>query len=185
MDITGLIIDGRGIDSFRAFLRSEVEPRVSTDAVSSDPETQYPGIFPGGDPFDHPLRQKNSAGSSKRALKLDPLEKLRDLSLLFSQEEADMVSRNSRANGVTERLYTGAPSTPATTVDGYSLFDGYRDGSNTQIKVRKAIETNLPNGRIDISALNLYNTLPPPGLPGVYKHVSVLWRQILSTSSLL
>jgi hypothetical protein len=70
-------------------------------------------------------------------------------------------------------------------VDSYSLSEGCRDGANTQIKVRKAIVPDLPNRGIDVSALNLYNTVAPPGLPGVYKHVSVSQCRTMSTPYLL
>lgn len=173
MDVTGLIIDGRGIDSFRAFLRSEMEPRIPIDTVPPDPKTQYSGMFPGGDPFDHPLRRKSSTGSSELAATLDPLEKLRDLSLLFSQQEADMVGRNSRANGVIGQPHLGGISTPATTVDSYSLSDGCKDGVNTQTKVRKAVVLDLPNRGIGIAPMDLYRPPSSTGLPGVYKYVSV------------
>src|SRR4051812_9624169 len=79
IDVTGLVIDGLGIESFRALLHNDETKRLEAtrDAEQSHLRSKFSVHHPG-----------NKAKES--------LSKLQDLSMMFSQEESDVASRNSR-----------------------------------------------------------------------------------------
>ena len=79
MDVTRLVEEGRGIESFRAMLdkEKEVEQRSVEDNNGGDENLQTKSLW-----------------IAKRAQ--DVLSRLQELSTMFSQEEADTVTKSSR-----------------------------------------------------------------------------------------
>jgi hypothetical protein len=71
-DITGLVIQGMGIKSFRALLQQYQQKDFETQPHGSDKKSWLPS------------RNKES------------LLELQELSIMFSQDESDVVNRNSR-----------------------------------------------------------------------------------------
>lgn len=75
VDVTGLVKDGLGIESFRNFLQKEKDEQQEQQRRSETP------------------RPPNGIPSSRTR---DTLAKLQELSTMFSQDESDTVNRNSR-----------------------------------------------------------------------------------------
>ncbi|EPQ67179.1 Bgt-5038-2 [Blumeria graminis f. sp. tritici] len=101
IDVTGLILDGLGLDSFRGMLYKSV-PQIST-APSENLDNS-----------NHDVRPSISAQSNYNKV-CDPLDKLTDLSLMLSLDESEVVTKN---------ILSGAPhhlDTESITSDGCSI----------------------------------------------------------------
>jgi hypothetical protein len=171
VDVSGLVVDGRGIESFRAFLQSDTQLRHAITHKPSKPQIQVSCLFPGDEATDHPLRRKTSGVENETSSSFEPLDRLRALTLLFNQDETDVVSRNSTGTKGLNRLYLRDETTPAPTVDGHSVYEGREGGRGSPRQGRTIIDPDTIHGGPDMSTLTL-KPRPSSGLPGVYKHVS-------------
>lgn len=144
IDVTGLIEEGMGIESFRALLHHD---KMEAEKTAPPTEQQF---------------QYNESYHSKQAR--ETLERLTELSMMFSQDESDVVNRNSRNS------------------DDSTDVSSTKSGVPTSIKNRSQAkriiggEGSLGDG-LNLSQLNL-NGMNVSGcnLPGVYKHVSYRHR---------
>lgn len=143
IDVTGLVIDGLGIESFRALLHNDETKRLeaSHDAENNNLQSKFS--------VHHPSNKTKES-----------LSKLQELSMMFSQEESDVANRNSRG---------GDESTDAGSVrSGVPTSVKYRGQSKRVISGDEIVDNGL-----NFSHLNLTNPNPMNmNLPGVYKHVS-------------
>jgi hypothetical protein len=136
-DITGLIIEGMGIESFRALLQQDQQNDFKT----------------------------GPHGSDKRSLLLsrskESLLKLQELSMMFSQDESDVVNRNSRGRDDS---------------DAGSIKSNVPTSVKARGQTKRVIDGNETEG-LNLSHLHLSNGLSDGktlGLPGVYKNVSLM-----------
>jgi len=133
-DITGLVIEGMGIESFRSMLQQDQHSDSGSQAQANDKKVW-------------------SASRNKEALL-----KLQELSMTFSQDESDIVNRNSRAGDIRDNSDAGSvKSNVPTSVTNRGQTKRVIDGN--EIDGLNFSQLNVTNGRI-------------PGLPGVYRHVS-------------
>jgi hypothetical protein len=136
-NITGLVIEGMGIESFRTLLQQDQQ---------KSHDSQHQGNVKN---FWQPSRNKES------------LLKLQELSMMFSQDESDIVNRNSRG---------GEDS------DAGSIKSSVPTSVKHRGQTKRVIDGNDTEG-LNLSQLNLSKG-KTPSLPGVYKHVSFVygWR---------
>ncbi|KAN0119674.1 hypothetical protein V8E51_001882 [Hyaloscypha variabilis] len=128
-DITGLVIEGMGIESFRSLLQQ---------SHNNDTAVQAQGKY----------KTVRSSSREKEALL-----KLQELSMTFSQEESDIVNRNSRA---------GDDS------DAGSVKSNVPTSMKNRGQTKRVIDGNEIDG-LSFSQLHMSNG-ETPGLPGVYKN---------------
>lgn len=213
VDVTGLVGEGQGIESFRALLHSDLTDGDSRSTESSNGETPTNGetnshangsaqVNGNGNGNGHINGHVNGNGNtngntngnghtnghvngngnsyaktvkpaswSDAAKNQDMLDRLRDLSLMLSQDEADVVSKYSREPRITDEY--GLPSAAETSADGYSISDG-RAGLKARGQGKRIIGSDAGTGGFDLTHLSLNNTLPAPSLPGVYKNVRMI-----------
>ncbi|KAI9743663.1 MAG: hypothetical protein M1818_002979 [Claussenomyces sp. TS43310] len=140
VDVTRLVQEGRGIESFRALLSRG-------EQVSAPMHCQTPNVSP-----------KSSRPLSGVDKSQETLQKLKELSLMFSQEEADVVNRNSR----------GAADS---STDASSISNGF-SGSSTKSRAqsRRVIGREPPlMDEGHLAQLTTQPTVPMFSLPGVYQ----------------
>lgn len=129
VDVTGLILEGLGLESFRALLQHEEAKKSEMFSVSQNPE------------------RKNSWQEKKAK---ETLSKLQELSMMFSQDESDVVNKNSRQ---TEFDDNASIRSVAPTGKNKSRMKRYIGGDDSDsLMGAQPVLTN--------------------SLPGVYKHVS-------------
>jgi hypothetical protein len=140
VDVTGLVIDGLGIESFQAFLHSDREKEVKMQNKARV----------------MPLSGKNQWLEGKIK---ERHAKLRELSLMFSQDESDVVGQNIRGGDDNSD-------------NGTSIKSGVPTNAKNRGQVKRIIdEIGDPLlGQPSIAMLNRYQT--NTSLPGVYQHVS-------------
>ena len=143
VDVTGLVQEGMGIESFRTLLQND---RTDTEKDSISGNSKH--------------HHKNNCGP--RSLPKEALARLQELSVMFSQEESDVVNKNSR---VAEDM-----------TDTSSIKSGVPTSIKQRSQARRIIgdEAALEDG-LNLSQLNIRNGDPSPSLPGVYKHVSYVF----------
>jgi hypothetical protein len=198
VDVSGLIEQGSGVESFRALLQSDrrngedsTNTYSPTDSgLGSDQSNGEPGE--NGTSNGHAKGQNNGyangqangytnghgvvnstgkvkpASWSEAAKNQEMLARLRDLSMMFSQDEAEVIgrARDSRAAEEFRLQNTADPS-----ADGQSIYEG-RSVPKTRGQGKRLIGSDTGTGAFDLTQLSLNNTLPAPSLPGVYKNVS-------------
>jgi len=130
-DVTGLVIEGMGIESFRSLLQQDRRNDLENQSQKNDKKVW-------------------SASRNREALL-----KLQELSMTFSQDESDIVNRNSRA---------GDDS------DAGSVKSNVPTSVRNRGQTKRVIEGNEIDG-LNFSQLHVSNGRTP-GLPGVYRHVS-------------
>jgi hypothetical protein len=139
IDVTGLVIDGSGIESFRALLRkdgpTDLEVTRNTDHQTFSNKTQW---------HDEKCREKHT--------------QLRELSMMFSQDESDVVGKNIRGgdnvSDGSESIQSGIPTTVRNRGKSKRVIEEIRDSSN-------GLSTLMTPHNHQINR----------HLPGVYKHV--------------
>lgn len=140
IDVTGLIEHGMGIESFRALLQKDQEKQ--------DPEDRDPGAqTPRHDDTRHSKNVKET------------LDKLQELSMMFSQDESDVVKNYSRCDDST---------------DAGSIRSVVPTSVKNRGQARRIIGAEeLPGDGLNLSQLS-FNNNPNAGhtLPGAYQHVS-------------
>jgi len=141
VDVSGLIEEGRGIESFARLLQKEKQ--------KPDEDPQFAQYKP---------QQKNSYLEKKSK---ETLNALQELGVIFSQDECEVVNRNSR------------------TADEQSNTSSIHSSVPTSIKNRgqsKRIIGSITDGHLNalnLSQLNFGNASVGTGsLPGDYKHIS-------------
>ncbi|KAH7346450.1 hypothetical protein BKA65DRAFT_276990 [Rhexocercosporidium sp. MPI-PUGE-AT-0058] len=141
IDVSGLVIDGLGIESFRALLHNDETKRLE---ATHDAEKGH-------------LQSKFSARHPSKKTE-ESLSKLQELSMMFSQEESAVANRNSRG---------GDDSTDAGSVrSGVPTSVKNRGQSRRVIGGDEVMDNGL-----NISHLNISNPNPMNmNRPGVYKH---------------
>ncbi|KAH8684800.1 hypothetical protein BGZ60DRAFT_366852 [Tricladium varicosporioides] len=138
IDVTGLIEEGMGIESFRALLHHD---KIEAEKAAAPPEQQF---------------QYNDSYHSKQAR--ETLERLTELSMMFSQDESDVVNRNSRNSD--------------DSTDASSIRSGVPTSIKNRSQAKRVIggEESLGDG-LNLSQLNLSGVNSSGcSLPGVYKH---------------
>lgn len=186
VDVTGLIEKGQGIESFRALLQSDLQEKDTRTTESSnsgaqsndEKEGHVNGNANSGNGHGYSKTVK-PASWSDAAKNQDMLDRLRDLSKMFSQDEAEVAVKYSRESRITDEY--GLPNAAEASADGYSIYEG-RAGPRTRGQGKRIIGSDAGTGGFDLTQLSLNNTLPAPSLPGVYKNVSQV--PILSTTCL-
>ena len=184
VDVSGLVEEGRGIESFRALLQSDVK-----EEGSEDTQTGYNKPVNGhSNGNGHIPNQTNGAHSEpaepgrvkspswfEAAKNQTILDRLRELSLMFSQDEAEVVTKHSRDARITDEYGLPAGATDNST-DSYSISSGYAGHHKPRGQGKRVIGSDAGVGGVgfDLAQLSLHNTLPAPSLPGVYKNVSRL-----------
>lgn len=145
VDVTGLVEEGRGVESFRSLLNA------NTEAPS------------------HRLSRKPN-GLLKDTAPSKPLQVLKELSQMFSRDEAEVIKQNIRESDQSDTMSIRADSKY-----------GYKDDEPVR-QPRRIIGAELPDhdsGMAHISSqfsaggfesATAYPNVP--NLPGVYKHVS-------------
>ncbi|CAL3962791.1 unnamed protein product [Diplocarpon coronariae] len=147
VDVTGLVLDGLGIESFHALLHSDDLKKMGAtrEAGNQNLHSQFSARHP-----------SNNNSKTK-----DYLARLQELSMMFSQDESDVVNRNSR----------GAEDS----TDGSSVQSGVPNGVKNRGQSKRFIggnevgaDGNVLNFSHHINKLKQANT----NLPGIYKHAS-------------
>jgi len=140
VDVTGLVQEGMGIESFRTLLQKD---RQDTEEASITEK--------------HHL--KNNSGQT--GLPKEALARLQELSTMLSQDESDVVNKNS---------HTAEDST-----DTSSIKSGVPTSIKNRNQTRRIIgDEETPGNGLNLSQLNIGNGNQSTGLPGVYKHVCPL-----------
>lgn len=142
IDVTGLVIDGLGIESFRALLQNDDLKKLDAinESQNSSPHLKSPSYHP-----DHKTKES--------------LKKLQELSTMFSQYESEVACKNSRGwDDSTEA--DSIRSTLPTSVKNRGLTK----------RVIGNDEINLDTHMLSCSYQN--NSKSNSILPGVYRHVS-------------
>ncbi|KUJ12263.1 uncharacterized protein LY89DRAFT_623352 [Mollisia scopiformis] len=137
VDVTGLVKEGMGIESFRALLQKDKDEQKNLEVRSGTPRLSRAV---------NPNRPKET------------LAKLQELSMMFSQDESDIVNRNIRG---------GDDST-----DGGSTRSGVPTSVKDRSQRKRIIGTEeMQDGiGLNFNHLNLNGSLATSSLPGVYKH---------------
>ncbi|KAL2069580.1 hypothetical protein VTL71DRAFT_14259 [Oculimacula yallundae] len=140
IDVTGLVIDGLGIESFRALLQDD-----ETKRFEANQDGEYGNLH-------SKLSVLHPSNKSK-----DSLSKLQELSMMFSQEESDVANRNSRG---------GDDSTEGSIRSGVPTSVKHRGQSKRVIGGDEVQNNGLGLSNLNINNPNTTNM----SLPGVYKH---------------
>lgn len=138
VDVTGLVREGLGIESFRQLLQKEKDGQIELERRSETPNPPN-GILP------VTLKTK------------DTHAKLQELSMMFSQDESDVVNRNLRG---------GEDSTDAGSVSG--VLTSVKD-RNQRRRIIGGDELG-EGGGLNFNGLNLNGNPATSNLPGVYKY---------------
>ncbi|KAL3417741.1 hypothetical protein PVAG01_10751 [Phlyctema vagabunda] len=139
VDVTGLVEEGRGIESFRALLHKDDQERVAELATSKS--------------------STDKKGSWYTNRSQEPLDRLQELSSMFSQEESEMVLKNSRCAD-------SFADTASTESNGISMSVKNRNQSKRIID-GEPMPADIGSS---LSQLNLGNGARSSSLPGVYRH---------------
>lgn len=155
VDVTGLVMQGRGIESFRSLLQNN--PEVSQDF----------------------LRQQQSLGGDPSPSR--PLKVLKELSQMFSQDEAEVVKKSVRDSNISNTSMVDSKFSQSSKED-LSPHSPDLGNMGQSRRNRRIIGTELSDhdpGMAHISSqLSTNGNRTPiysniPALPGVYKHVSI------------
>lgn len=140
VDVTGLVQEGMGLESFRTLLRRD---KQDLDGKRNSAEPGH--------------RQCGAQGVPLK----DSLARLQELSMMFSQDESDVVNKYMR----------GADDA----TDVSSLNSGIPTSIKNRNQVRRIIggQELLGNG-LNLSQLSIGHGAPTGDLPGAYKHVSMI-----------
>jgi hypothetical protein len=135
IDVTGLVEEGMGIESFRALLQKERQ----------DPEGN-----------DHSSEHRSCDNNRSKRVK-DALDRLQELSQMFSHDETEVATRMARSDDST---------------DSSSIRSGVPTSVKYRNRAKRVIgaEETLGDG-LNLSQLTVHNN-PGHSLPGVYQHVS-------------
>lgn len=183
IDVSHLVVEGRGIESFRQLLQTTDQTNVPV-SVSTTPRLDAmpdKGILFNDNV--HNLRRKPAESVN------EPLEKekeagpiLSELSQMFTAEEIDVLIKNSRVS--TQYIGQQASEENASTAYGYGRssagLEGRTGGRTTTREKRgqpkRFIDPSPPEdgGRINLDelAMQVHVGRLDPGLPGVYQDVS-------------
>ncbi|ESZ98384.1 non-specific serine/threonine protein kinase [Sclerotinia borealis F-4128] len=149
IDVSGLVEEGRGIESFQALLRKNQEAsQISPNGDTTS--TRGPRLSENGD-----LDTKKSTFHDRTQ---DMLGKLQELSNMFSQDEADIVTKSSRLSGSDKSSDASSISSGVPTI-----YNG-----RGPKRILDSEDTSVFGYRL--SQLNLGHNGPGASLPGVYKH---------------
>lgn len=138
VDVTGLVQDGRGIESFRQLLQRDQHPPTETMSEYS-------------------AQHKNSWLTRKAK---EALDNLQELSIMFSQEESEIVNQNSRGTGDS---------------DVGSIRSSVPTSTRSRGPTKRIIgEEQTHDGGFNFSQFTFGNgtSSTTSTLPGVYKYVS-------------
>lgn len=134
IDVTGLVEEGRGIESFRMLLQNDEQPK---------PESEQPMKLSGSN---------RTAYFDSRAQ--ESLSKLQELSTMFSQEESEVVCRNSRCPD-----------------DASSTSNGVAPSVKNRNQGKRIIGSEQPfDLGSSFAQLGAGNGPRSSSLPGVYRH---------------
>jgi len=145
VDVTGLIEDGRGIESFRTLLVQEEEKSLADDKSEERNSTEYG-------------ESRNTWLASKTR---ESLSALQELSTMFSQEESDVVNKHSRSSDSFN--------------DAASIISTVPTSVKNRGQARRIIgagETEDTIGAIPLQMPSSHSNGASSNLPGVYRHVS-------------
>ncbi|KAK2627775.1 hypothetical protein QTJ16_002421 [Diplocarpon rosae] len=146
VDVTGLVVDGLGIESFRALLHKDEVKKMEAahEAEHKNLQSKF-----------------STQHSSDKNKTKDSLTRLQELSMMFSQDESDVVNRNSR----------GADDS----TDASSIRSGAPSSLRNRGQSKRVIIDNGagPDGNV----LNFSHHINKPHpmnttLPGIYRHAS-------------
>jgi hypothetical protein len=137
IDVTGLIEEGMGIESFRALLQKKESDTEVNDRAS----------------------QRRSCDTTQSKRVKDTLDRLQELSQMFSHDEAEVVTKLVRNDDSTETssIRSGVPTSAK-----------YRQQAKRVIGADEMLGEGL-----NLSSLTL-NSKQGHTLPGAYQHVSRL-----------
>ncbi|RDW88503.1 hypothetical protein BP6252_00535 [Coleophoma cylindrospora] len=134
VDVTGLVEEGRGIESFRMLLQNDEQPKLDTEQPQK-------------------LNGSNKAAYFN-ARAQQSLSKLQELGMMFSQEESEIVCKNSRCAD-----------------DASSISNGVAPSVKNRKQGKRTIGSEQPldpgNG---FAQLVVGNGPRSTSLPGVYRH---------------
>ncbi|KAI9054229.1 hypothetical protein LZ554_001397 [Drepanopeziza brunnea f. sp. 'monogermtubi'] len=143
VDVTGLVIDGLGIESFRALLHNDEVQKMDASLEAANPH----------------LQAKFSSRYQNPKTK-ESLQRLQELSTMFSQDESDVACKNGRSCDDSN--------------DGASIRSSVTTSVKTRGQSKRVIGGDEigPDGNVlNFSHLHLKNPSPRhTNLPGVYKH---------------
>ncbi|EKD16704.1 uncharacterized protein L3040_001445 [Drepanopeziza brunnea f. sp. 'multigermtubi'] len=143
VDVTGLVIDGLGIESFRALLHNDEVQEMEASLEAASPH----------------LQSKFSPRYQSPKTK-ESLQRLQELSTMFSQDESDVACKNGRSCDDSN--------------DGASIRSSVTNSVKARGQSKRVIggDDIGPDGIVlNFSHLHLKNPSPRHNnLPGVYKH---------------
>ncbi|PBP17489.1 white collar, partial [Diplocarpon rosae] len=147
VDVTGLVIDGLGIESFRALLHNDEVKRMEAAHEAEHKNLQS--------------KFSTQPPSDKNKPTKDSLTRLQELGMMFSQDESDVVNRNSRG---------ADDSTDASSIRSGAPSSGRNRGQSKRVIIDNGVG---PDGNV----LNFSHHIHKPhpmntNLPGIYKHAS-------------
>ena len=145
VDVTGLIEDGRGIESFRALLQQEEEKAASDNKSETRSSTEH-------------SESRNTWLANKTR---ESLSVLQELSTMFSQEESDVVNKHSRNSDSLN--------------DAASIISVVPTSVKNRTQARRIIgadEMGDTVGPIPLQMPSSHSNGSNSNLPGVYRHVS-------------
>lgn len=150
VDVTGLVIDGHGIESFRALLQSDETKRAEANGERGRTiRSKFSS---------HPMAKKSR----------DVLSKLQELSMMLSQDESDVAVKNSRGGSGTD---DSTDSGSAGSGDSRSSLPPIVKNRGQSKRVIGGGDVSYGLGHLHLNAAftNGKNTNPP----GLYKHVGL------------
>ncbi|KAL5318749.1 hypothetical protein ACEPPN_013813 [Leptodophora sp. 'Broadleaf-Isolate-01'] len=134
IDVTGLVIDGLGIESFRALLHNDETKRLEATAEQNNLQSKFS--------VHHPSNKTKES-----------LSKLQELSMMFSHEESDVANRNSRGwddSTDADSVRSGVPTSVKNrgqskrVIGGEEVVDNGLNFSHLNISNSNPMNRNLP-----------------------------------------
>lgn len=150
IDVTGLVIDGLGIESFRALLHNDETKRLEATAEQNNLQSKFS--------VHHPSNKTKES-----------LSKLQELSMMFSHEESDVANRNSRGwddSTDADSVRSGVPTSVKNrgqskrVIGGEEVVDNGLNFSHLNISNSNPMNRNLPGVYKHVSEKQPFNPSP-------------------------
>jgi len=181
VDVTGLVLDGKAIVSFRLFLQSEWEsdaPCTPTQRAFT-PEFKVPNVYFPTTGSDQQAWRGTVLPVADNPRSQESLNRLKELSRFSSLDEVEVVARNSRGSGGAGNAEQGGIPIPPASADDASITEGRGHGNRVRGQGKRVINQNADMRSADIRRTDSPQPQMPTAipstisvLPGVYKHVS-------------
>ncbi|RKF61481.1 hypothetical protein OnM2_041062 [Erysiphe neolycopersici] len=153
VDVTGLVLDGLGLDSFRGLLQKYPQPTAPSISRPfsrglAPPQSRTPTLY-------------NKSNATSKAN--ESLSKLTDLSMMFSPDESEVVTKNARP--VTPPL----PDNESVMSDACSIRS-MLPTNKVPRPIRRIIDSHDSEVSIHNLTLQRNGQAPPRTFPGIYRH---------------